>query len=173
MSPPPDEVLLARTLRGHQRSFATLVHRYEDRAYRLCLSILKDRELAEEALQDAFVQTWRKMHTFRGDAAFGSWFYRLTTNAALQVRRRTTRHHLKLESYQGQDVPAYLHDYRSLEVRRALIVVLARRSPRTRDILWQILLGATLTEAGHSHGMHKSTVRRRWVRAQRELQALL
>jgi RNA polymerase sigma-70 factor, ECF subfamily len=66
-----------------------LVATYGDRAYRLAVRITGNEQDAEEAVQDAFWSVVRKIDTFRGDSAFGSWVYRIVSNAAYEkVRRR-------------------------------------------------------------------------------------
>ena len=67
-----------------------LVARFGDRAYRLAIRITGNAQDAEEAVQDAFLSVIRKIDTFRGDSAFGSWFYRIVANAAY-TRLRTRR----------------------------------------------------------------------------------
>ena len=67
-----------------------LVATYGDRAYRLAVRITGNEQDAEEAVQDAFWSVVRKIDTFRGDSAFGSWVYRIVSNAAYdQLRRRS------------------------------------------------------------------------------------
>jgi RNA polymerase sigma-70 factor (ECF subfamily) len=71
-----------------EQLFAT----YGNRAYRLAFRMTGNREDAEEALQDAFWSVIRKIDTFRGDSALGSWVYRIVANAAYQkLRRRAQR----------------------------------------------------------------------------------
>ena len=66
-----------------------LVATYGDRAYRLAVRITGNEQDAEEALQDAFWNVVRKIDTFRGDSAFGSWVYRIVSNAPYgKIRRR-------------------------------------------------------------------------------------
>ena len=65
-----------------------LVATYGDRAYRLAVRITGSEQDAEEAVQDAFWSVVRKIDTFRGDSAFGSWVYRIVTNAAYETMRR-------------------------------------------------------------------------------------
>jgi RNA polymerase sigma-70 factor (ECF subfamily) len=66
-----------------------LVATYGERAYRLTIGITGDKQDAEEAVQDAFWSVIRKIDTFRGESAFGSWVYRIVSNAAYaKVRRR-------------------------------------------------------------------------------------
>ena len=71
-----------------------LVTTYGDRVYRLALRITGNTSDAEEVVQDALWAAARKIDSFRGTAAFGSWIYRITANAAYQKRRgrRVDRH---------------------------------------------------------------------------------
>jgi RNA polymerase sigma-70 factor (ECF subfamily) len=64
-----------------------LVERYGDRVYRLAMRITGLKEDAEEAAQDALWTAARKVNTFKGESAFGSWIYRITANAAYQKLR--------------------------------------------------------------------------------------
>lgn len=64
-----------------------LVAAYGDRVYRLAIRITGNSSDAEEVVQDALWAAARKIDTFRGAAAFGSWVYRITANAAYQKRR--------------------------------------------------------------------------------------
>lgn len=69
-----------------------LVATFGDRAYRLAIAITGNRQDAEEVVQDAFWTVVRKIETFRGEAAFGSWLYRIVANAAYQkIRSRRSR----------------------------------------------------------------------------------
>ena len=64
-----------------------LVERFGDRVYRLAMRITGLKEDAEEAAQDALWTAARKIHSFKGESAFGSWLYRITANAAYQKLR--------------------------------------------------------------------------------------
>ena len=69
-----------------------LVERYGDRVYRLGLRITGSKEDAEEVAQDALWTAARKIATFKGDSAFGSWLYRITANAAyMKLRARKSK----------------------------------------------------------------------------------
>ena len=72
--------------------------RYGERAYRLASRMTGNRQDAEEVVQDAFLAAVRKIDSFRGESAFGSWFYRIVANAAYQkLRRRNRRQELSLD----------------------------------------------------------------------------
>jgi RNA polymerase sigma-70 factor (ECF subfamily) len=68
-----------------------LVSTYGERAYRLATSITGNGEDAEEVVQDAFWTVVRKIDSFRGESAFGSWLYRIVANAAYQKLRSRQR----------------------------------------------------------------------------------
>ena len=84
---------LVEGLRLHEATAAErLVATYGDRAYRLARGITGNAEDAEEVVQDVFWTVVRKIDTFRGESAFGSWLYRIVANAAYQkVRGRQSR----------------------------------------------------------------------------------
>lgn len=85
--------LLERCRGGDTQAYAVLVERYRSRAYGLALRLVRSEPDAEEVAQDAFVRAWRSIGDFRGDAAFGTWLYRivwrraLDRSAALRTRR--------------------------------------------------------------------------------------
>jgi RNA polymerase sigma-70 factor, ECF subfamily len=87
-----DRELIAALRRQDPGAAERLLHAYGDRAYRLAVRITRSRPDAEEVVQDALLTVVRKIDTFRGDAAFGSWFYRIVANAAYQkIRGRRRR----------------------------------------------------------------------------------
>src|SRR3989338_3735664 len=83
----PDAVLLERLRREDPEAAEQLVATYGDRVYRLALRLTSNEQDAEEVVQDALWTAARKIHTFKGESAFGSWLYRITANAAYQKLR--------------------------------------------------------------------------------------
>jgi RNA polymerase sigma-70 factor (ECF subfamily) len=90
----PDAALVER-LRRHEPSAAeTLVGTFGDRVYRLAIRITGNEQDAEEVVQDALWTAARKIDSFKGESAFGSWLYRITANAAYQkLRGRRGKRH--------------------------------------------------------------------------------
>src|SRR2546425_12963112 len=83
---------LLEALRHHEPAAAEcLVGAYGERAYRLAARITRNEQDAEEVVQDAFYAVIRKIDTFRGESAFGSWLYRIVANAAYQKLRAHRR----------------------------------------------------------------------------------
>jgi RNA polymerase sigma-70 factor (ECF subfamily) len=68
-------------------SLERLLRRHQQAMFRLAYRLLNDRGDAEDAVQDAFVSAWRRLDTYRGDAAFSSWLYRIVTNRCFNMTR--------------------------------------------------------------------------------------
>src|SRR5258706_10840885 len=73
---------------GDREAFAVVYRSYSAFVHRVCLRMLRDPAEAEDAAQDVFVRVFLKINTFRGESAFSSWLYRLTTNVVLMRLRR-------------------------------------------------------------------------------------
>lgn len=65
-----------------------LIAEHADAAYRVALSITRDRDLAQDITQDALLKAWQKLPTFRGDAPLRNWILRITHNTAISTLRR-------------------------------------------------------------------------------------
>jgi RNA polymerase sigma-70 factor (ECF subfamily) len=86
----PDEALAARAAAGDTSAFEAIVGRYQARVYRLACRLTSDTE-APDVLQETFLQVHRHLSSFRGESRFGTWVYRIATNAALMHRRARAR----------------------------------------------------------------------------------
>jgi RNA polymerase sigma-70 factor (ECF subfamily) len=105
---PSDDELVARARHQDFAAFEELLARYEDKVFRLALRIVRNETDAKEILQETFVSIWRKLDTFKGDSQFGSWVYRIATNAAL-MRLRAQRRHPEVST---EELPiGYLDNY--------------------------------------------------------------
>jgi RNA polymerase sigma-70 factor (ECF subfamily) len=83
-----DEALCQRVAGHDEPAFDLLVERYQQRAFRLAWSILRDTEEARDLSQEAFMRLWDAAGSFRGRARFSTWFYRLLVNLCLDHRRK-------------------------------------------------------------------------------------
>jgi RNA polymerase sigma-70 factor (ECF subfamily) len=86
-----DEALAARAAAGDDAAFELIVTRYQSRVYRLACRLTGSEADAMDALQDTFLQVYRRLASFRGESRFGTWLYRIATNAALMHNRVRAR----------------------------------------------------------------------------------
>jgi RNA polymerase sigma-70 factor (ECF subfamily) len=86
-----DLVLCKRCQQGDVRALEELYKRHKDKVFALVLRMTNNVQDAEDIVQEIFVQVHRKFADFRGDAAFSSWLYRISTNVTLSALRRRKR----------------------------------------------------------------------------------
>ncbi len=86
-----DTYLVEATLSGNRQAFGALVERYQDRLFNTLVRVLGSPDDASEVLQDAFVQAYTKLESFRGSSQFYTWMYRVALNMACSYRRRNKR----------------------------------------------------------------------------------
>ncbi len=94
-----DNDLIAQIRAGQSRRYALLVDRHKDKAFTLAVRLVGDRRDAEELVQDAFVRVYRSLDSFRGEAKFSTWFYRIVYNLCMTriSRRRGQPKHIDVE----------------------------------------------------------------------------
>ena len=108
---PDDEALVRRAHAGEEAAFRDLVARHKDRAYALALRLTGSAPDAEEVAQDAFIRAWRALPSFRFEAAFGTWLYRIVARLALDRRERLkTRSRYEAQEGDAPDVAAPTRD---------------------------------------------------------------
>lgn len=100
-----DEDLVAKVRAGESAAFAVLVHRHSGRMYAIGMSMLRNEQDARDVVQETFLNAYRKLDSFRGDAPFGGWLKRIATNSALmklRTRRRKPETSLELKTSDGE-----------------------------------------------------------------------
>lgn len=88
---------VARAQKGEEASFEALYNLHKRRVYSLCLRMTGDASRAEDMTQEAFLQLYRKIGSFRGESAFSTWLHRLTVNIVLMTFRKKTLPESSLE----------------------------------------------------------------------------
>lgn len=88
----PTDALVAKAKQGDQAAFNRIVTLHYDKVYGQALRMTKSEDDAKDVAQVAWVKAWKKLDSFRGESAFTSWLYRITTFAALDlIRKRNSR----------------------------------------------------------------------------------
>lgn len=87
-APRSDQELIAASLARDTAAFGELVARYQNRLYRSLIHVIGSPEDAQDVAQEAFVLAFQKLSSFRGDAQFYSWLFRIALNASVNYRRK-------------------------------------------------------------------------------------
>lgn len=98
-----EQEAIARAKLGDAESFEALYGHHKRRAYSLCLRMTGNAAEAEDLTQEAFLQVYRKIATFRGESAFSTWLHRLTVNVVLMHLRKKGLLEVSLEALEPQE----------------------------------------------------------------------
>lgn len=98
--------IIRRAQSGDPSAFEIIYQQHASRVYALCLRMVRETREAEDLTQEAFLQLFRKIHTFRGESAFSTWLHRLTANIVLMHFRKK-----KLISSSLEDINATDEDH--------------------------------------------------------------
>ena len=130
---PTDDELVGACLSGDRQAFDQLVIRHQRQVYLLCYRFAGNHEDASELAQDVFVRAYRGLATFKGQAAFTTWLYRIGVNQCLnRVAKRTMRlerlDEAQAEHTQGESADgSLLREERAARVRRAIAQLPAKQ----------------------------------------------
>lgn len=95
-----EKALIERCKRGDLAAFNDLVRKYEKQVYNFAYRLTGNYDDANDVAQDAFLRVFNAIGTFRGDASFSTWLFRITTNVFLDDRKRAKAHpHTSLDEY--------------------------------------------------------------------------
>lgn len=100
---PPLSEALQLAQQGDAAAFEFIYRLHCRRVYALCLRMVRDPSEAEDLAQEAFMQLFRKIHTFQGESAFSSWLYRLTPNIVLMRLRKKKPMSISLDRISTSD----------------------------------------------------------------------
>lgn len=173
-----DRQLVAQAQNGDPEAFAQLVGRYQKMVYNLALGKTGSHHDAEEVTQTAFLKAWQSIRSFQGKAAFSSWLYRLTANAAIDLLRQRRGPALSLDDpglpplADGDPGPEEVS--LAAERRRLLWQAIDRlpEAQRTPLVLRE-MEGLSYREIARALDLEEGTVKSRLARARLLLRQLL
>ncbi len=109
---PLDSKVVQRAQQGDSDAFSALFHAHKARIYSVCLRMTNNAAEAEDLTQDAFLQVFRKIATFRGDSAFSTWLHRIAVNTVLMHFRKKSLNQVPLdEPYSNSDGAKIRREY--------------------------------------------------------------
>jgi len=162
-----DRELLQRHVDGDGGvAFGELFRRHRDRMYAVALRTTSNRELAADAVQDAFISAFRRADAFRGEAAVTTWLHRIVVNACFD-RLRRRRPTSELPEYELADRH---DDHASTEVRLDIREALATLPEGQRAALVLVdMHGVSVAEAAEILGVAEGTIKSRCARGRAAL----
>jgi len=99
-----DTQLVKASQQGDQDAFALLVQRHQRRVFNMSLHMLQDYEEASEITQEAFLAAWQGLPSFRGEACFATWLYRIAYNCSLRQLERCKRERALQAAIQAEQI---------------------------------------------------------------------
>jgi len=185
-------VLVDRAKQGDREAFDGLVGLYTPQIYNLALRITGSSEDAEDCVQDAFVRAFSRLHTFRGEAAFSTWLFRVAINVANDSAKRRTRRPLPASQLAAADSDGEGPDLETiagpnaeqaptpdeaaiLRQRREIVLAAVQSLPdhHRAVVLLYDFQGLSYDEIAHITGTRVGTVKSRLNRARLALKELL
>ncbi len=159
-----DEVLARRAADGDESAFEELVVRYQDRLYTLALRVTLSEADAYDCVQEGLVSAWRGLSSFRFDARFSTWIYRIVMRKAYDVLDRRAR-----TAEPVDEVPAVAVEP-SVDARLDLLDALALLEPEFRAVAVACdVVGMSMDEAAIALDLPAGTVKSRLHRARSRL----
>ena len=172
-----EKTAVHKAQKGDQAAFAWLVESYQGPVYRLALRMGLSPADAEEAAQNAFLAAWRGLPSFRGEANFSTWLYRLASNAAVDVLRREKKYENQwdIEDLQRPDAaPSPQEQLERQDTRQAVRAAMAALPAEFRQVLvLRYLQEMSYQEIAQALALPEGTVKSRINRAKGQLKALL
>ena len=165
--------LVERAQRGDHDAFAALAGALIGRLGRAARLILRDPELARDAVQESLIGAWRDLPGLRDPDRFDAWVHRLTVRACLRLARRERRRAVEVE-LPVEDIRHAGDLEREVTQRDALDAALRRLDPELRAlVVLHIYVGQTVPEVASALGIPLGTAKSRLHRSLRELRTSL
>jgi RNA polymerase sigma-70 factor (ECF subfamily) len=175
-----DGELVRLAQEGDVDAFAEIIRRHERRLRIVLLRVLDDTRDVEEAVQDAFVQAWRNVDRYRGEAALFTWLYRIGINAALARTRRKERSVTGLESLETEGAEHVAREVlpesaaEAHDLRARVLAALAELPFEQREaVVLRDLAGLSNAEVADALGVSLAAAKSRIHRGRLELRDLL
>ena len=176
-----EKELVCAAARGDEAAFAELVQMYQNKAFHLALRMCGNEEDASDVAQDAFLAAWKGLPSFRGEAGFSTWLYRLVSNAAIDHLRRTKhqRGNVSLDDEElnldaPDTAPGPQESAEGAELQQVLREGLNALGDDHRLVLvMREVQGLTYEEIAHSLSIDLGTVKSRISRARTALRKIL
>ena len=180
-----DKELILRLQRGDEWAFQLMVRRFRTKIFSIAFGITLDTEESQDIMQEVFLQVYRTIGDFRGDASLATWLHRITVNRSLNWKRRWARRfkwlHVSTDSTDGlpaaepeSDLPSPETRVANAQTRQQIDKALKMLPEQARTIfVLRELEGLAYEEIAAAIGIKLGTVRSRLFHARKRLKEIL
>lgn len=178
-----DDRLIKECRSGNTAAFGELVLRYQDRLYNTVLRLMNNGEDARDVVQETFLHAYLSLHTFKGDALFFTWLYRIAINTAISMKRKqkpalrirqATNAGYAVDLLDSSVGASPAHGLENAEEERRIQVALSKLSVEHRAVLvMKDVDGKKYEEMAEILGVPVGTIRSRLHRARLEIRDIL
>lgn len=176
-----DQVLVERALAGDSAAQSRLFATHARRLHRIAFNVLRNKEDAEDAVQDCWCSAYSNLHTFEGRSSFSTWLTRIVINSALMIRRRNKRQFLTSLDEVSDDAGHLRHSlvdeqptaeetYQNAEMNELLMQEIQKLPSSTRTaFLLRDVDELSTSESLERLGINESALKSRVLRARRRI----
>ena len=180
-----DEELILRLQRGDEWAFQLMVRRFRRKIFSIAFGITLDAEESQDIMQEVFLQVYRTIGDFRGDASLATWLHRITVNRSLNWKRRWARRfkwlHVSGRSTDGlpaaepeSELPSPETRVANAQARQQIDKALNMLPEQARTVfVLRELEGLSYEEIADAIGIKLGTVRSRLFHARKRLREIL
>jgi RNA polymerase sigma-70 factor (ECF subfamily) len=170
MVPDDEKTLIARSRNGDWEAFGTLIQNNQRMIHSLAYRMSGSQADAEDLAQETFVAAYRGLPTYRGDARFSSWLYRIAINQCIRWRKTERRRGVTDRDWMAADVGSVSHDNHGERVQEALNLLPAKQRAAVVLTLFDDM---THAQAAQILGCAETTLSWRLFAARRRLAVIL
>lgn len=171
-----EEIVSSIIQKGETDLFGILYNRYSDKVYRKCLSFVRDKEIAQDMVQDVLLKVFTQLSKFKGNSRFSTWLYAVTYNYCVEYYRKNNRY-TKVDIQEGPDLSESddseekeLLAARSHQLKEALDLI----PPEEKMILLSKYQdGASIKELMMQLEISESAVKMRLSRARKRIKQII
>ncbi len=173
-----DILWIDEVLKGNTTHYALLVDKYKDKVYSLVMSMLKNKEEAEDVAQEIFVKIFKALPKFKHKAKFSTWVYRIAYNECISTLRKRKKHTVALDHVSQAylaDTEDETIDWRETEIKHQLLHLALKQLSETNRGLVHFFYFDNLPvdEIAKITGFTASNVKTKLFRIRKKLHEIL
>jgi RNA polymerase sigma factor (sigma-70 family) len=170
MNMQPDQALIRGCKEGDKDAFDGIYSRYSSVMYGICLRYARDREEAQDLLQEGFIRVYERIHQYSGEGSFEGWMRRLFVNMALDVYKKKKRESEQVLAFAAEMVPEE-DDNPWPAVSEKELVEMIRQLPEGYRMVFNLFAveGFSHKQIAAQLGISESTSKTQFFKARKQL----